>query len=290
MIKPQADISVISANYNNGKYLKQFIDSLLTSTMLPREIIVVDDGSKDDSVAILQSLMRQTTFLKPVYLNTNQGFANALNCGLQNASCPYVLRLDPDDYIHPERIRLQYEMLQNDPTLDIVGSNAAYFDDGSGKIIFKTNFPTEPEAIRKRYLEATHGVLHGTVMGKTSLFKQIGYDQQHVPAEDYAIFAQMIARGAYMRNLPAALTFVRIHSGSVSNDLKFKAIREPYIICNELFNTNYGSIRIHLNYYHLKFYRKFLFLKNPVKRTWFLALAICLAPSKLISRIKNRLK
>ncbi|MEZ2441253.1 glycosyltransferase family 2 protein [Chitinophaga sp. RCC_12] len=288
MNRQQANISVVSANYNNGKYLRQFIDSLMNSSLLPREIIVVDDGSKDDSVRILTEIAGETEILKPVFLNKNQGFANALNAGLKMASGDYILRLDPDDFVHEDRIRLQYELLERNRELDVVGSNAAYFDSDTGKIIFKTNFPATYEEIKKRYHTAMHGVLHGTVMGKTALFQKYGYQQEYVPAEDYAIFARMIADGAVMQNLTASLTFVRIHAGSVSNDLKYKAIREPYAICNELFHTSYGPLRSKLTYYHLKFYRRFLFQKNLLKRMWYLFLAISLNPAKLVARIKRQ--
>lgn len=287
MNRLQANISVVSANYNNGKYLRQFIDSLLNSSLVPGEIIVVDDGSKDDSVKILTQIASETDIVKLVILEKNQGFANALNAGLNMATGDYILRLDPDDFVHEDRIRLQYEMLESNRQLDVVGSNAAYFDSETGKIIFKTNFPSTFEEIKKRYHTAMHGVLHGTVMGKAELFRKYGYSQKYVPAEDYAIFARMIADGAVMQNLAAPLTYVRVHAGSVSNDLKYKAIREPYIICNELFRTNYGPLRSKFTYYHLKFYRRFLFQKNLLKRMWYLFLAVSLNPAKLMARIKR---
>lgn len=290
MDRQQANVSIVSANYNNGKYLRQFIDSIMGSTMLPKEIIVVDDGSKDESVEILKTLAKHTDILKPVFLKQNQGFANALNAGLKAATGQYILRLDPDDYIHEDRIRLQYELLQGNKELDVVGSNAAYFDNDTGKIIFQTSFPSAFPEILERYKSALHGVLHGTVMGKAQLFLKYGYEQKYVPAEDYAIFARMIADGAVMQNIRQPLTYVRVHAGSVSNDLKYKAIREPYLICNELFKTSYGPFRIKLTFYHLKYYRKFLFQKNVLKRMWFLLLAICLNPSKLAGRIKNLVK
>lgn len=287
MKRQQVSVSVVSANYNNGKYLQQFMDSLINSSMLPKEIIVVDDGSTDDSVAILKNYAATTAILKPIFLEKNVGFANALNVGLKEATSEYILRLDPDDYVHEDRIRLQYEMLQNNPQLDVVGSNAAYFDSDTGKVIFKSNFPADSGEIKKRYQTAMHGVLHGTVMGKTALFVKHGYQQKYVPAEDYAIFAGMIADGAVMQSLTAPLTYVRVHAGSVSNDLNYKAIREPYIICNELFHTNYGPLKTKLTFYHLKFYRRFLFQKNFVKRMWYLLLAVSLNPAKLLSRMKR---
>ncbi|PSL48937.1 glycosyltransferase involved in cell wall biosynthesis [Chitinophaga niastensis] len=287
MKQQQANVSVVSANYNNGKYLKQFIDSIMNSSVLPKEIIVVDDGSTDDSAAILKKLSEETDILKPVLMQQNQGFANALNIGLKEVTGAYVLRLDPDDYVHPERIRLQYELLEGNKELDVVGSNAAYFDSDTGKVIFKSNFPASFEEIKKRYHTAMHGVLHGTVMGKTALFIKYGYQQQYVPAEDYAIFARMIAEGAVMQNLPEPLTYVRVHAGSVSNDLNYKAISEPYIICNELFHTNYGKLKTRLTFYHLKFYRRFLFQKNLLKRMWYLLLAVSLNPAKIAARIKR---
>ena len=77
MSKPTADVSIITANYNNGRYLNAFIDSIASSTVWPAELIIVDDGSTDHSEAVICAY-QDLPFLKPVFLGKNLGFSNAL--------------------------------------------------------------------------------------------------------------------------------------------------------------------------------------------------------------------
>ena len=82
MIKKNIGVSVLCANYNNAPYLNDFFESLLSSTVLPDEIIFIDDCSTDDSVVIVKYFQSKFHNLKLFCLSKNVGFANALNFGL----------------------------------------------------------------------------------------------------------------------------------------------------------------------------------------------------------------
>ena len=101
-----------------------------------------------------------------------------------------------------------------------------------------SNFPQESEKIRKRFQKGEHGLLHGTVMGKTLIFKKHLYNQANVPAEDYDIFSRMIKDGAKAKSISENLTFVRIHQNSVSNTLPFstEAIIGMFTVSSSFFN------------------------------------------------------
>jgi glycosyltransferase involved in cell wall biosynthesis len=282
-----ADVSVLSANYNNGRYLRLFFDSILSSTLIPKEIVIVDDGSSDDSRAIIHEYASRYESIRYLLLDQNVGFANALNAGLDLAGSKYIMRLDPDDCVHPDRIRQQYEMLEEHSDIDIVGSNAFYFEGELSDVQFKTNFPGPHELIIRQYKRGVHGILHGSVMCRAAVFKKYKYQQEYVPAEDFVLFAQMIADGHKALNIKEALTYVRVHSGSVSNDLSFKAIQVPFLVSNQLFHMNHGPWKIKIFYFHLKYYRKFLFSKNIPEKLWYLTLAVILQPGKVMARIKQ---
>lgn len=101
----KADVSILTANYNNGKYIEELIRSVLTSTMLPIQFIIVDDGSTDNSVEIIKSYSSQYDFIELIKLEKNQGFANALNAGLKQVRGCFVLRVDADDYVAARQTR-----------------------------------------------------------------------------------------------------------------------------------------------------------------------------------------
>lgn len=277
-----ADVSIVCANYNNGKFLTEFIKSVIDSSVEPMELIVIDDGSKDNSLQVLEQY--DLSFLKIIKLPHNVGFGNALNEGINVASGKYILRIDPDDLLVKDRISLQYEFLENNPEYGLIGSNAEYFQDNDYQKTNLSNFPTSYKEIKRRYEFGDHGLLHGTVMGKSSLFKNYRYEQSTVPAEDYHIFARMIRDGVLAANLKDVLTKVRIHTNSASNFLPKSTYLKTFNLRDKIFDTNTTWLRLNRTYYCNYYYRKFKYV-NSYKRYFFLFLSVILRPDKLWKRL-----
>ena len=206
-----------------------------------------------------------------------------LNIGIEYVNSKYILRVDPDDTIEPNRIKLQYEFLEKHTSIGCLGTNAKYFR--GARVLNVSNFPLTHKEIRKRYLRGEHGVLHGTVMIRTSIFKKFKYRQEFVPAEDYDIFSRIIDSGILFSNIVEPLTNVRIHGNSVSNDLKFDTIIKTYLLRQYIFGISISAIKIRLYYLHMMFYRRFLF-EGSSYRYIYLLLSVVFNPIKLLRRIK----
>src|SRR5215813_923819 len=106
--RPTLDISLIVPNYNNGAYLRAFLSSVASSTHWPRELLLVDDGSTDDSLDIIGEFAH-LPFLKIIRLAQNKGLVHALNTALDAATGRYIMRADPDDVLMPDRMICQYD-------------------------------------------------------------------------------------------------------------------------------------------------------------------------------------
>lgn len=279
----KVDVAILSANFNNGKYLDQFFQSIINSSFQPSQIILVDDKSTDDSIEIINKY-RYIQGLELICLSQNQGFANALNEGIKYVKAKYVLRVDPDDVISPFRIEKQFLFLENNTNIDVIGSNAQYFSDSINNILSKSNFVQNHNEIYKRYEAGTHGVMHGTTMLRANIFKIYKYHQESVPAEDYKIFSEIIKDGYKFENLLDSLTFVRIHKNSVSNDLPYNTILKTYELRDLIFGKRTSRISIVSFFIHMKFYRRFLFEKNLVWKLFYLIIAVMFNPVKVIKR------
>lgn len=109
--KRQARVSVVMPSYNNATYLKAAIDSVLDQDYPNLELIVVDDGSTDDSVTILKGYGERIRFI----CQSNQGPAAARNTGLREVSGDYVAFHDSDDLWLPGKVHAQVELLQQHP-------------------------------------------------------------------------------------------------------------------------------------------------------------------------------
>ena len=91
-------ISIIIPNYNKEKYIEKCVDSVLKQSYMPKEIIIVDDCSTDNSRRIIEKLTKENETIKLIYPKTNGGVSKARNLGLQNACYDYVTFIDSDDF------------------------------------------------------------------------------------------------------------------------------------------------------------------------------------------------
>ncbi|HET7306610.1 MAG TPA: glycosyltransferase [Gammaproteobacteria bacterium] len=282
-----ADVDIVCANYNNAQFLREFFDSIVASTVRPRAVIFVDDGSVDDSVAIANEYLTVIDGLRVIELGQNEGFGNALNVGVQASNAKYIMRADPDDIVHEERIEKQVRLLESGK-FDVVGSNALIFHSGTRKALGRTNFPFSHDDIGRRFEDGEHGVLHATVMMKAELLKNNLYKQENVPAEDYDVFARIYQSGARFANVPDCFIFYRVHPNSASNILPFSTILKTYALRDSLFKKRTRYIKIVLYYIHHKCYRKYLFATKVPSRLFFGSISIMFYPSKLVRRVRSK--
>ena len=107
-------VSIIVPIYNKEKYLEKCLDSILGQTYRDLEIILVDDGSTDNSLAICQRYAEKDPRIK-IYHKPNGGVSSARNLGLEKSTGKYISFVDPDDFIHSEFIeRLEMMLVQSD--------------------------------------------------------------------------------------------------------------------------------------------------------------------------------
>ncbi|MCU0460396.1 MAG: glycosyltransferase [Bacteroidales bacterium] len=283
-----AEVSIVVANYNNSKYLIQFFDSIIKSSNYPEEIIFVDDCSTDDSIDILNTL--EIKNLKLIRLPNNVGFSNALNCGIEEASCKYIMRVDPDDYIDERRIEIQYNFLENNPDIDVLGSNCKYYNENLNKYVATSNVKIGHDEIVRRYENGEHGMIHGTIMCRRNVLKTVKYSQENYPAEEFDIFSRMIVGGYKFHNLSTPLLTYRIHSRSVSNKMPFATVRKIYELNELYFKKKNSFLKVLRMFLFLRHYRSFLDDKSIFKRYGSLFICILVRPESILSRIWTGIK
>ena len=115
-----ADVSVIIPVYNTEEYVKQCINSVLNQTYVPDEIILIDDGSTDNSSRICDEYGNKYSQIKVIH-KENEGLGMARNTGLSVAECEYVMFLDSDDYINEDMVEKLYVASENNK-IDLVKS------------------------------------------------------------------------------------------------------------------------------------------------------------------------
>ncbi len=281
--KPVADLSIIAANYNNGKYLGGFIESIACSGMLPKELILVDDGSTDSSRDVIHSC-RGLSFLKAVFFDRNQGLSTALNAALEMATGKYIMRGDPDDLFLPHRIETQVAFLEHNPGVDVLGCHAIYFSVNPESPINRTNFPLRHQQIVAAYHKGEHGLLHATVCGKRSVYQKYRY-QPLSPGEDYELFARMVRDGHRFANLKEVLYKIRIHPGSSTSQISKEAIRRTFDFRDRIFGKRTSRFRVWSYHRYIHHYRQSQLAHKSLRKYTHLFMAILFYPRKLFRRI-----
>lgn len=132
------NVSVIIPCYNYGRFLAEAVDSVLGQTVAGLEIIIVDDGSEDDTPRIGESLTGDHAMIE--YIRTeNQGPANARNVGMARSRGKYIAFLDADDRWRPNKIECQLKVMESEPSVAMTFSNVGWFR-GREASIFGTLF------------------------------------------------------------------------------------------------------------------------------------------------------
>lgn len=216
-------ISVLMSVYNGEKYLKETIDCILDQSFRDFEFIVINDGSTDDTEAIIKSF--HDPRLRYFRLAENSGVGKALNYGLQYVQGEYVAKADADDLYHPDRLLKQKNFLDNNKDIAVVGTFVEYFADqemqNSPQYLTKKNiqekqknsvFLTE-DISEKLYWFCC--VTHSTIMARSEIIKKIGYSANRM-GEDYYLLYQLNKSGYQMANLPEILTKVRVTNNSIT--------------------------------------------------------------------------
>ncbi len=277
-MKNTVSVSIIAANYNNGQFLHDFIQSIINSTVLPEELIIIDDGSTDNSLSILDDY-QYLDFLKPIRFQQHIGLTAALNAGLDVAKGKYIMRADPDDILLPNRIERQFKFMEENEDVDIAGANVIYFNDKDKKEINVSNFPLTHKGIVKAYQRGEHGLHHPTIIAKSAVYQLYRY-QKVFPGEDYEIFSRMVSDGKRCANLKEPVNLMRIHGSSSTSNLKFEAIRQTFEFRDKIFRTKTSKWWIYVYYQHILHYRSYQITKKLIPKYFHLFISCMMYPSK----------
>lgn len=115
-------VSVVMAVWNDPRWLRVAIDSILDQSLRELELVVVDDGSTDETVDILADAERRDPRVRLLRV-PHTGAAAALNAGIEAARADFIARLDADDWSHPRRLERQLVLLRSRAEIGVVGSD-----------------------------------------------------------------------------------------------------------------------------------------------------------------------
>lgn len=209
--------SVLMSLYYKEKTqnLRECMESLLTQTVLPTEIVIVEDGplteELDEVLAEYESKCESDATLpviKLVKLEKNQGLGLALAEGMKHCTWNLVARMDTDDISAKKRFELQLKEFEKDPELDVLGGFIAEFSTDPEHLESTREVPLTQKEIY-HYQRKRDALNHVSVMLKRDTVLAAGNYQSALLMEDSLLWANMIRHHAVMRNISDVLVYVR---------------------------------------------------------------------------------
>ena len=195
-------VSVIMANYNTPKeYLEAAIDSVLQQTYCNFEFIIVDDGSTNDSISVIESYSDDRIIL--IKNEKNFGLTRSLNIALSRCNGEYIARMDADDVSLHDRLEKQMAFLEDHPEVDVVGGSIDEIDENGnrrGKIIV---YPDTPDACRSFFAKRNPHA-HPAVLFRKRFFEKTGckYRSEYRQNQDTMLWYDGLMAGTQHANIP----------------------------------------------------------------------------------------
>ncbi len=205
-------LTVLMPVYNAASFLREAIDSILQQTFRDFEFLIIDDGSTDESIAIVQSY--QDPRIRFIRNDTNAGIAATLNRGIELASCELIARMDADDISYPTRLQKQYDYMLHDKACALLSTWC--------RVVTSTGKHVRLERYTSRFfyynLTFECWIYHPTVMFRKTAVQDVGmYSKPY--SEDYDLFWKL-AQKFRMANLSEILLDYRLSPNSLNTVLR----------------------------------------------------------------------
>ena len=206
-----ARVSVILPTHNQAHYLPATLDGVFAQTYPDYELIVVNDGSTDDTADVLADYQQRHEFT--VITQENQGLPRALNAGFAQARGDYLTWTSSDNVMLPEMLALLAGALDEDPRVGLVYADR-YLMDGTGRDLGRFNLPDyDPHLLLHTNL------VHCCFLYRRECMERVGdYDPEFIYGEDWEYWIR-ISKFYPMKHIPQALYRYRLHRSSMTSDL-----------------------------------------------------------------------
>lgn len=249
MLKNEVEVTIGLPIYNVENFLEFTIKSIINQDFENWKLIIVDDGSSDSSLDIAKYYESQDSRITVISDGLNKKLPFRLNQISNICDTPYLVRMDSDDIMFPNRISEQLDFLKKNSQYDLVSSGMISIDEnnqvrGSNfNQVLKINFDNPM---------LNNPIYHPSVLGKSSWFKRNPYSLDYYRCEDYELWVRTNLKDDFkMAVLPKPLIFYR-EAGNLSIDKILKSYDQGY----EIKKKYYG--------FNLKFFVRYLFKRISI--------------------------
>ncbi|MCK5642227.1 MAG: glycosyltransferase [Gammaproteobacteria bacterium] len=233
MSAPSPTVTVLMSVYNGERYLSECIDSILNQSFTNFEFLIINDGSNDSTVKIINSY--NDPRIRLVHNKKNIGLTKSLNKGIKLVRGKYIARMDGDDISLPHRLEIQLKCFDADHSLTLCAGRMRVVDQ-NGHITGIT-YPTVSDKLLCWHLLSWHllfgnQIPHGSVMvKKEALIKIGGYAEWAYTTQDYELWSRMCLKYK-MIVIPTTLIHWRQHRSGITQNYSEEQRQSALTICH----------------------------------------------------------
>lgn len=232
-------ITVLIPTFNpNAQYLKEMLLSLNKQSIQNFEVLIVDESTSFD-INFIRSI-KYNFKIKIIKPKKKIGLASSLALGVNQIKTKYIARIDSDDLMHPNRLEKQFNFMENNSDIDVLGSAVQKIDSRGYKIGLR-RFPLEDKEI-KASLHLWNSIAHPALIIRRSFFEKYGNYSTDLHNEDYELWLRASKLGANFHNLKNPYLFYRIQEEiGISRRRYWK---ENFMLKIKYFNYQYFAMCI----------------------------------------------
>ena len=249
-------ISVIVPIYNAELYLEQCIESVLNQTLRDIELLLIDDGSTDNSFKIAQEFSYKDERIRLIYDGENKKLPYRLNQLIKESKGGFIARMDADDVMHPQRLEKQLSFLEENRNYDLVSSGLISIDNQNEIKGFRCVSQLYDDFSQT---SLSYPVVHPSVMARKSWYERNQYSLEYPRAEDFELWTRAIIKKDFnMAVLPDLLLYYR-EGGNLSivkiinsyNDTKkiYSKYHSKNVLDKEILKLNLKILAAKIFYY-----------------------------------------
>src|SRR5215475_137487 len=206
-------ISVVIPAYNAAQFLPATLESVLGQTLKPSEVLVIDDGSTDDTAALAEAFGPPVRVIR----RSNGGQALARNLGVAEAAGDWIAFIDADDLWNKYKLEKQMRVLAANPEASLCYSARVHFEQDEEELRPVLHIPVPPaEGIRQALYRNTTFLPSSVVIRRSTFLESGGFDPQYAVVEDWDLWLRLLHSGVIFAGVQEELMLYRMHPGSIS--------------------------------------------------------------------------
>lgn len=236
-------VSVVMPIYNSGRFLEEGLNSILNQSFSDFEVIIVDNGSTDNSRDIEDKYKKKDNRIRIIKL-AKPNVQIALNEGFRAARGEYIARMDADDISFKDRFKIQVDYLDKHPEISLIGCSAVVIDEDGNRLGILQKHDSLKRIERK--LRKSNCLIHPSIMFRNT--GELFFREKFKTSEDYDLYLRMLTSNKKITNLSNFLIKYRISKKSFvstmpNQEFYFKKAKEFYLQREKFGKDDYENLK-----------------------------------------------